>query len=207
MPYSPAEMFALVDDIEAYPQFLPGCRGTRVLSRSADEVRATIELSKGGVEKAFTTCNRSQQNKMIEVRLVEGPFKHLNGFWRFDPLGEEGCKVSLDLEFEFASRERFLPVAMNVDVRVKGFFGNFWWLLLIGLVVLALIVFLLVRVVPALFKAKLRFLLIVNGRKKEAQTYTLVEGKPLLLDEVDGKLSVGPGRSPNSIARLVLGSQ
>lgn len=104
MPYSPAEMFALVDEIEAYPEFLPGCRGTRVLSRSADEVRATIELSKGGVEKAFTTCNRSQQNKMIEVRLVEGPFKHLNGFWRFDPLGESGCKVSFDLEFEFASR-------------------------------------------------------------------------------------------------------
>ena len=104
VPYSPAEMFALVDDIDAYPEFLPGCRRTRVHSRSDDEVRATIELSKGGVEKAFTTCNRSQQNKMIEVRLIEGPFKHLNGFWRFDALGEDGCKVSFDLEFEFASR-------------------------------------------------------------------------------------------------------
>lgn len=104
VPYSPAEMFALVDDIDAYPEFLPGCRRTQVLSRSADEVRATIELSKGGVEKAFTTCNRIQRNKMIEVRLVEGPFKRLNGFWRFDPLGEQACKVSLDLEFEFASR-------------------------------------------------------------------------------------------------------
>ena len=104
VPYTAAEMFALVDDIEAYPEFLPGCRRTQVHSRSADEVRATIELSKGGVEKAFTTCNRIQQNKMIEVRLIEGPFKHLNGFWRFDPLGEDGCKVALDLEFEFASR-------------------------------------------------------------------------------------------------------
>ena len=104
VPYSPAEMFALIDDIDAYPEFLPGCRRTQVLSRSADEVRATIELSKGGVEKAFTTCNRIQRNKMIEVRLVEGPFKRLNGFWRFDPLGEQACKVSLDLEFEFASR-------------------------------------------------------------------------------------------------------
>ena len=104
VPYSPAEMFALVDDVDAYPEFLPGCRRTEVHSRSDDEVRATIELSKGGVEKAFTTCNRSQQNKMIEVRLIEGPFKHLNGFWRFDALGEDGCKVSFDLEFEFASR-------------------------------------------------------------------------------------------------------
>ncbi|TCK18694.1 ribosome-associated toxin RatA of RatAB toxin-antitoxin module [Thiogranum longum] len=104
VPYSPAQMFALVDDIEAYPEFLPWCKRARVLSRTEDEVRATIELSKGGVEKAFTTCNRIQKNKMIQMRLVEGPFKRLDGFWRFDPLGEEGCKVSLDLEFEFASR-------------------------------------------------------------------------------------------------------
>ena len=104
VPYSPAEMFALVEDIEAYPQFLPWCSEARVLERSADEVRATIALSKGGVDKAFTTCNRIQQGKMIEMRLVEGPFRHLEGFWRFAPLGSDGCKVSLDMEFEFASR-------------------------------------------------------------------------------------------------------
>ncbi len=102
--YSPAQMFTLVDGIEAYPEFLPWCRTTNVLSRTDDEVRATIELSKGGVEKAFTTCNRNQKNKMIEMRLVEGPFRRLEGFWRFDALGDEGCKVSFDLEFEFASR-------------------------------------------------------------------------------------------------------
>lgn len=104
VPYTPAQMFALVDDIEAYPEFLPWCKRARVLSRTEDEVRATIELSKGGVEKAFTTCNRNQKNKMIEMRLLEGPFKRLDGFWRFDALGDDGCKVSLDLEFEFASR-------------------------------------------------------------------------------------------------------
>ena len=104
VPYSPAQMFALVDDIDAYPAFLPWCRNARVVSRDADEVRATIELSKGGVEKSFTTCNRNQVNKMIEMRLVEGPFRHLQGFWRFDALGEPGCKVSLDLECEFSSR-------------------------------------------------------------------------------------------------------
>jgi ribosome-associated toxin RatA of RatAB toxin-antitoxin module len=97
-------MFALVDDIEAYPRFLPWCRRSRVLSRNEDEVRATLELSKGGVEKAFTTCNRNQRDKMIEIRLLDGPFKRLDGYWRFDALGEEGCKISLDLEFEFASR-------------------------------------------------------------------------------------------------------
>jgi ribosome-associated toxin RatA of RatAB toxin-antitoxin module len=97
-------MFTLVEDIEAYPQFLPWCSEARVLERNADEVRATIALSKGGVDKAFTTCNRIQQGKMIEMRLVEGPFRHLEGFWRFAPLGSDGCKVSLDMEFEFASR-------------------------------------------------------------------------------------------------------
>jgi ribosome-associated toxin RatA of RatAB toxin-antitoxin module len=104
VPYTPAEMFALVDDIEAYPQFLPWCSAASILERSTDEVRATIALSKGGVDKAFTTCNRIQNGKMIEMRLVEGPFRHLEGFWRFDALGDDGCKVSLDMEFEFSSR-------------------------------------------------------------------------------------------------------
>lgn len=104
VPYSPAEMFTLVDEIERYPEFLPWCREARVLTRRHDEVCASLSLSKGGVDKSFTTCNRAQKNKMIEMRLEEGPFKHLQGFWRFDALGEHGCRVSLDLEFEFSSR-------------------------------------------------------------------------------------------------------
>ncbi len=75
--YSAAEMYALVDDIEAYPQFLPWCRSTQILSRSEDEVRATIEMVKGGVHKSFTTSNRMQKHKMIDIRLLEGPFKRL----------------------------------------------------------------------------------------------------------------------------------
>jgi ribosome-associated toxin RatA of RatAB toxin-antitoxin module len=104
VPYSPAEMFALVDDIDRYPEFLPWCSAARVLARSDDEVRAKISLSKSGVDKSFTTCNRNQKNKMIEIRLEEGPFRRLQGYWRFDALGDAGCKVSLDLEFEFSSR-------------------------------------------------------------------------------------------------------
>lgn len=104
MPYSAGEMYDLVDNIEAYPSFLPWCKSATVLSRSDDEVRANLELSRSGINKSFTTCNRLQRNKIIEMRLVEGPFKHLEGFWRFDILGEQACKVSLDLEFEFSSR-------------------------------------------------------------------------------------------------------
>ncbi len=104
MPYSAGEMYDLVDNIEAYPEFLPWCKSATVLSRSDDEVRANLALSRGGINKSFTTCNRLQRNKIIEMRLVEGPFNHLEGFWRFDNLGEQACKVSLDLEFEFSSR-------------------------------------------------------------------------------------------------------
>ncbi|SEP82645.1 Ribosome association toxin PasT (RatA) of the RatAB toxin-antitoxin module [Ectothiorhodospira magna] len=104
VPYTPKEMFDLVNDVAAYPRFLPGCRGSAVLSANEDEVRASIELAKGAVRKSFTTCNRLQRNKMIEMRLVEGPFRHLEGFWRFDAMSDTASRVSLDLEFEFSNR-------------------------------------------------------------------------------------------------------
>ncbi len=104
VPYSAAEMFALVDDIDAYQSFLPWCKSSKVLSRDQDVVRGSIELSKGGIEKGFTTLNRAQKHKMIEMRLEEGPFHHLEGFWRFDALDEQACKISLLLEFEFSSK-------------------------------------------------------------------------------------------------------
>lgn len=104
VPYSANDMFRLVDDVEAYPEFLPWCRSARVLSRTEDEVHATVEIAHGVLHKSFSTRNRIQAGKMIEMRLVEGPFRRLEGFWRFDPLGDKACKVSLDLEFEFSNR-------------------------------------------------------------------------------------------------------
>lgn len=103
VPYSAAQMFALVDDINAYPQFLPWCRSSSVLSRNDDEVRATIEMARGKLHKSFTTHNRLQQDKMIEIRLVDGPFKHLDGYWRFENMGEHGSKVLMDLNYEISS--------------------------------------------------------------------------------------------------------
>ena len=102
--YSAAEMYALVSDIEAYPQFLPWCSSTQILSRAEDEVRATIEMVKGGVHKSFTTSNRMQKHKMIDIRLLEGPFKRLEGYWRFEPLRADASKVALDMEFEFSNQ-------------------------------------------------------------------------------------------------------
>ena len=110
-PHSAGQMFRLVDDIEQYKLFLPWCKDSRVLSRTDDEVRATLVLSAGGLHKSFTTCNRLQHNKMIEIGLVNGPFKLLEGFWRFHADTETRCTVEFDLEFEFSSK--FLSLAFS----------------------------------------------------------------------------------------------
>jgi ribosome-associated toxin RatA of RatAB toxin-antitoxin module len=104
VPYNVEQMYALVDNVADYPKFLPWCRSAREWLRTEDEVKATIELQQGPVQKTFTTCNRLQKNKMIEMRLVEGPFHRLEGFWRFVDLGREAARVTLDLEYEFSSR-------------------------------------------------------------------------------------------------------
>ena len=101
--HSAQAMFELVDDVDRYKEFLPWCSDSGVLQRRGDEVRAYVTISKGGVSRSFTTCNRAQRGKMIEVRLVEGPFRRLDGYWRFQPLGDNASKVALDLEFEFSN--------------------------------------------------------------------------------------------------------
>lgn len=101
--YTCEQMFRLVNEVEHYSEFLPYCSESVVHHRDNDEVQATLVIGAAGVSKSFTTRNHLQSNKMIEIRLVDGPFSHLEGFWRFDEM-EEGCKISFDLEFEFAGR-------------------------------------------------------------------------------------------------------
>ncbi|MCP0913851.1 MULTISPECIES: type II toxin-antitoxin system RatA family toxin [Legionella] len=101
--YSCEQMYDLVNDVERYAEFLPYFSKTLVHHRDADEVQATLVIAAAGMSKSFTTRNRLQANKMIEIRLVDGPFSHLEGFWRFDEV-PEGCHVSFDLEFDFAGR-------------------------------------------------------------------------------------------------------
>ena len=102
--YSAQDMFNIVDDVDKYAEFLPWCGSSTVLSRSMDEVKASVEISHSGIKKTFVTLNRLQAGKCIEMQLVEGPFRHLHGFWRFIPIGDKGCKVTLDLEYEFSSK-------------------------------------------------------------------------------------------------------
>ncbi len=104
VPHSAEKMYDLVNDIASYPLFLPWCKEVDILSETEDEIRATLHLEKSGLRKSFTTCNRLQKNKMIEIRLLSGPFSHLEGFWRFVPQEDGQCDVLLDMEFEFANK-------------------------------------------------------------------------------------------------------
>jgi len=102
VPYSAEAMYELVNDIESYPGFLPWCRDARVLSRSENELTASLSLAKGGIRKSFTTRNRMEPGRLIDIQLVDGPFRHLEGEWRFEPLREDASKVKLDMRFEIS---------------------------------------------------------------------------------------------------------
>lgn len=101
--FSCEQMYNLVNDVERYEEFLPYFAESVVHHRDQDEVQATLSITAAGMSKSFTTRNRLQANKMIEIRLVDGPFSHLEGFWRFDETSD-GCVIAFDLEFEFAGR-------------------------------------------------------------------------------------------------------
>ena len=104
VPFSAEQMYKLVEDVNSYHKFLPWCSASEEIKRENNVIVGSVTIAKGGVNKKFTTRNLLQKNKMIEISLVEGPFKHLHGFWRFDALKEDACKVSLDLEYEFSSK-------------------------------------------------------------------------------------------------------
>jgi ribosome-associated toxin RatA of RatAB toxin-antitoxin module len=102
--HTSARMFALVDAVEDYPKFLPWCGGTTVIHRDAQVTRATIIIDYHGIRQAFTTENAKREPEEIRISLVEGPFRTLDGTWRFTALGGQGCKVELSLRYEFANR-------------------------------------------------------------------------------------------------------
>ncbi|MDX1678841.1 type II toxin-antitoxin system RatA family toxin [Arsukibacterium sp.] len=102
--YSAQQMFDLVNAIPDYPQFLPGCKSADILSQTDDEMVAKLQVSKAGIGQSFTTRNILHPYDRIDMQLVDGPFKRLQGGWQFVPLNDHSCKVVLRLEFEFSSR-------------------------------------------------------------------------------------------------------
>ena len=104
VPHRASEMYALVADIERYPEFLPWCRRATVHRRSGSEVEASLEIARGPVRKSFRTRNTLHPRRRIEVSLVAGPFERLDGEWRFVAVANRGCRVSLHLDFAYSSR-------------------------------------------------------------------------------------------------------
>jgi len=102
--HSARAMFDLVNDFERYPEFLSGCSNAELLERDEDHLKGRLTLSKAGMQQSFVTRNDLYAPERIELSLVDGPFKRLQGTWLFTPLGENACKVSLEMDFEFSNR-------------------------------------------------------------------------------------------------------
>ena len=111
VPYSPQQMFALVNAINDYPQFLNWCSSASILNQSEDQITASVEINKGGLKQTFTTKNTLKAPSLIEMELLDGPFNALSGQWRFEALGENSAKVALELQFSFKSK--FMDIALS----------------------------------------------------------------------------------------------
>ena len=103
VPFSAAQMFDLVEDVEQYPRFLPWCSGTVVSHRDTATTHATININYRGIKQSFSTQNSKQPPALMTIRLVEGPFRALDGEWRFTPLGGDACRIDFRLSYEFSS--------------------------------------------------------------------------------------------------------
>lgn len=111
--YSPRQMFELVNAIEEYPRFLLWCRKSHIFLHEENQIEASLEIAWSGIHKEFTTRNILHPYERIEICLVNGPFRHLEGNWIFTEIGQDGCRVDLELEFELAGHfldKLFQPV-------------------------------------------------------------------------------------------------
>ncbi len=99
----PHVVYRLVDDIERYPEFVPGCTEAQVLQRSAQEVVARLVVRRGPLRTEFTTRNRLDPDRSVHMLLVEGPFKMLEGSWDFTPVATNGCRIDFRLRFQFSN--------------------------------------------------------------------------------------------------------
>ncbi|TAM64005.1 MAG: type II toxin-antitoxin system RatA family toxin [Rhodanobacter sp.] len=102
--YSPAQMFDLVNEVEAYPKRFPWCVGADVLDRRDNVLVVRLDLKFAGFRQTFTTRNTVEPARRLQMSLVDGPFRSLEGVWDFIPLGNQGCKVAFALDFDYAGR-------------------------------------------------------------------------------------------------------
>jgi ribosome-associated toxin RatA of RatAB toxin-antitoxin module len=102
--FTAPQMFALVDDVARYPEFLPWCSGSRVQTVSETERIASVQVARGVLRTEFTTRNTLRPDQQISMQLIDGPFRTLTGEWRFEGIGDRGSRVQFRVEFEFKNR-------------------------------------------------------------------------------------------------------
>ncbi|MBF6057884.1 MULTISPECIES: type II toxin-antitoxin system RatA family toxin [Thiomicrorhabdus] len=103
LPYSAKQMYDLVNDVARYPEFLPWCGGSEVLSATDSYMEASVTIAKAGIKQTFQTRNHLVPGQRIEMQLIEGPFKYLRGEWQFKVLDTDACKILFEIEFEMSS--------------------------------------------------------------------------------------------------------
>lgn len=103
VPHSAEQMYLLVDAPERYPEFLPWCGGVDLIERDEKTTVATLHIDYHGLKQNFTTQNTKTYPTLMDIKLVDGPFRHLEGVWRFIPLADDACKIEFRLHYEFSS--------------------------------------------------------------------------------------------------------
>lgn len=101
--FSDAQMYALVDTVEKYPEFLPWCGGVDLIQRDEASTVATLHIAYHGIKQHFTTENHKTYPSHMRISLRDGPFKHMDGLWQFIPLSENACKIVFELNYEFSN--------------------------------------------------------------------------------------------------------
>ncbi len=127
LPYPAEDVYTLINDVSAYPQFMKGCVGAEVIVSTEDMMEARLDLAAGRLKYSFTTRNKLAPPHKVEMTLVDGPFKSFQGLWTVQALNESACKVTLELQFTLASKvlgvaakKLFSPMANDlVDALVK----------------------------------------------------------------------------------------
>ncbi|MFT6919860.1 MAG: ribosome-associated toxin RatA of RatAB toxin-antitoxin module [Cognaticolwellia sp.] len=102
--HSVEDMYYLINDVIAYPKFLPNCSDSKIVAQDENSMTAAILVSKGGLKKWFTTQNVLISNQEVKLSLVDGPFKYLVGGWQLKALSDDACKIELTLDYEFSNK-------------------------------------------------------------------------------------------------------
>ncbi len=125
VPFRCEQMFDLVADVARYPDFMPWCGGAQVHWQNDTGMQATVHIHFAGIRQSFTTRNEHDYPHRIVFHLVDGPFSNLTGYWAFDALGTDGCKVSYTMEYAFSSRALSAVVGPVFNRIASSFIDSF----------------------------------------------------------------------------------